>query len=792
MFKQHKRYIIWFWLIVFVGLGFLSSLISATAFGYFGRLPSFEELENPKANLATEIYSSDGVVLGSYFIQNRSNVRFDELAPNLINALVSTEDVRFREHSGIDFQGLMRVLFKTVLFGQSTGGGSTITQQLAKNLFPRADLSKLQLVIRKFKEWVIAVKLEKNYTKEEIIAMYLNTVEFGNNAFGIKSASKTFFGVAPKDLSVEQSAVLVGLLKAPSWYSPVRNYERSLKRRNVVLGQMNKYGYLVDSLFDSLLLAPIELNYKAQDHKAGLATYFREYLRVELAKTCADLKKPDGSSYNLYRDGLKIHTTIDSKMQSYAEEAVKEHLGGELQPQFFNHWEGVKNAPFSDITSKERKNILNRAMKGSKRYRILAGKECANCGRRGRYVERIEENGIEYIQCLAEDCEIKRIAPSLDTVDVVFNTPTKMKVFTWEGEKDTSMSPMDSILYYKYFLQTGVMSMDPHSGHVKAWVGGINYNHFQFDHVRQGKRQVGSTFKPFVYTLATQEGWSPCVKIPNVPITFSEEEFGLEESWTPKNSGDEFDGLVLSMKFGLANSINCMTAYVMKQFGPEAVINIARKMGITSHLDPYPALCLGTSDLSVYEMVGAYSTFANKGVWVEPIVVTKIEDNKGNVLKDFIPKRQEAMSEQTVSLMLNMLMGVVDGVYSPEAEKRIGTAVRLRFKYKFANEIAGKTGTTQNYSDGWFMGVTPNLTTGVWVGCEDRSVHFRYMKYGQGANMALPIWALYMKKVYENEELGISVEDKFERLSGKRLGIETNCANYVEEDDGNTEENFDN
>jgi len=479
-------------------------------------------------------------------------------------------------------------------------------------------------------------------------------------------------------------------------------------------------------------------------------------------------------------------------MQQYAEDAVKEHLGGELQPQFFKHWKGVKNAPFSDITSAERKSILERAKKGSKRYRVLAGKECANCGRRGRFLERLEENGIEYIQCLAEDCQIKREAPSLDSTEAVFNTPVKMRVFSWDGDKDTIMTPMDSLLYYKYFLQTGLMSMDPHSGHVRAWVGGIDYNHFQFDHVLQGKRQVGSTFKPFVYTLAMQEGWSPCVKIPNVPITFTQEEFGLEESWTPKNSGDEFDGLVLSMKFGLANSINCMTAYVMKQFGPDAVINIARKMGVTSHLDPYPALCLGTSDLSVYEMVGAYSTFANNGVWVEPIMITRIEDNKGNLLKDFMPQRREAMSEQTVSLMLNMLMGVVDGVYSPEAEKKIGTAVRLRFKYKFTNQIAGKTGTTQNYSDGWFMGVTPNLSTGVWVGCEDRSVHFRSMRYGQGANMALPIWALYMQKVYENEQLGVSILDEFEMLSGKQMGIETNCADYVGSSGENTDDNYDN
>ena len=754
-------------------------LFWTVAAGMFGSLPRFEELENPNSNIATEVYSSDGQLLGNYFIENRSNVRYEDLSPNLVNALICTEDIRFHEHSGVDLRGLGRVLVRTIILRQSAGGGSTITQQLAKNLFPRKDLSKIELVVRKLKEWIIAAQLERSYTKEEILAMYLNTVPFGSHSYGIKSATRTFFNTTQDSLEVQEAAVLVGLLKAPSFYNPKRNPERSMQRRNTVLGQMKKYDFLSETKFDSLAVLPIELSYTAQDHSSGKATYFREYLRSRINKWCQEHNKPESSErYNLYKDGLKIYTTLDSRLQGYAERAVAEHLGGELQGQFFRHWKGVKNAPFYRLTSKEIENSMNGDKKRSKRYNVLVGRECGNCGRRGNYVSALKVKGVNYFECSAGDCHYRNRVIPKDSIDIIFDTPVKMRVYSAQGEVDTVMSPMDSILYYKYFLHAGFMSMDPHTGHVKAWVGGINYKHFQYDHVKYAKRQVGSTFKPFVYTVAMDAKWSPCMKIPNVPVTFEKGERGLLKPWTPRNSGNEFDGLMLSLKFGLANSINSMTAYVMKQFGPSAVIKMAKNMGIQSHLDTVPSLCLGTSDLSVYEMVGAYSTFANKGVWTEPIIVTRIEDSKGNILEEFIPRKVEAMSEETASLMVHMLKGVVDGVYDEEAEKRIGTAVRLRFKYKLRGNIAGKTGTTQNYSDGWFLGVTPNLVSGVWVGCEDRAVHFRRLSLGQGANMALPVWALYMQKVYADESLGYSLDDKFDIIPASKLNVELNCTRY--------------
>lgn len=778
-YNRYRKWVVWFWLLVLGGTGAFGLLIWTVAAGMFGSLPTFEELENPNSNIATEVYSSDGQLLGNYFIENRSNVLFKDLSSNLVNALIATEDIRFEEHSGVDFRGLARVLVRTVILRQGTGGGSTITQQLAKNLFPRKELSKIELVVRKLKEWIIAAQLERSYTKQEILAMYLNTVSFGSHSYGIKSAARTFFNTSQDSLEVQEAAVLVGLLKAPSFYNPHRNPERSTLRRNIVMGQMKKYEYLSGPEYDSLAAMPIELSYTAQDHSSGHATYFREYLRGQISEWCRTHIKPETNQpYNLYRDGLKIYTTINSKMQRYAEEAVAEHLGGELQGQFFKHWKGVKNAPFSKLSKKEMENSMNVDKKRSKRYNVLIGKECGNCGRRGSYMSEITVDGTNYYACSADDCKSMSLITPKDSIDVIFNRPVKMTVYSSSGEIDTIMTPMDSIRYYKYFLHAGFMSMDPHTGYVKAWVGGINYKHFQYDHVKLSKRQVGSTFKPFVYTIAMDARWSPCMKIPNVPVTFEPGEYGILKSWTPRNSGSQFNGLMLSLKFGLANSINSMTAYVMKHFGPEAVVDMAHQMGIESYLDPYPSLCLGTSDVSVYEMVGAYSTFANKGVWTEPIIVTRIEDSKGNVLEEFIPRRVEAMSEETASLMVHMLKGVVDGVYDEEADKRIGTAVRLRFKYKFKASIAGKTGTTQNYSDGWFLGVTPKLVSGVWVGCEDRAVHFRRLSLGQGANMALPVWALYMKKVYANESLGYSEEDKFDLISGAKMGVELNCTRY--------------
>jgi len=710
-----------FWLLIIVPMVALVAIVAATASGMFGELPSFEDLENPNSALASEVFSADGVLLGKYYYQNRTNVHYKELAPNLVNALKATEDIRFEDHSGIDLRGLVRVLIKTVVLRQSgSGGGSTITQQLAKNLFPREKISGFKLATRKIQEWIIAVRLERNYTKEEIMAMYLNTVEFGSNSFGIKAAAQIFFNKQPSQLKTEESAVLVGLLKAPTYYSPVRNPENSMRRRNTVLFQMKRYDLLTQQQYDSLKALPIKLKYQSEDHNAGIATYFREYLRLYLNKWCNEHKKNDGTSYNIYRDGLRIYTTIDSRMQKYAEEAMKEHLS-ELQKTFFDHWKGKK-------AWAETPEIITDAMKKSARYREL------------------EENDVD-----------------ADSIEKVFNTKQPMTVFTWKGERDTLMTPLDSIKYYKMFLLTGMMSMEPQTGFIKVWVGGTDYRYFKYDHVKEGKRQVGSTFKPFVYTLAMQEGYSPCYKVPNVRVTFTGEDGKI---WSPENSDGKYGGM-LSLKEALAESVNSVTAFLMKQFGPQAVIDIARKMGITSPMEPYPSICLGTPDISVYEMTGAYGTFANKGVWTEPIFLTRIEDKNGVVLQEFVPKKVEALSEETAYVTLSLLKGVVE----------TGTGVRLRYKFGLANPIAGKTGTTQNQSDGWFVGITPDLVSGVWVGCEDRSIHFRSITLGQGANTALPVWGLFMKKVYADKTINLSTSD-FERPEGK-LSIELDCSKYL-------------
>ncbi|NVN93889.1 MAG: transglycosylase domain-containing protein [Bacteroidetes bacterium] len=700
-----------FWIIVASMFLFFILLFTLLSLGWLGFMPSFEELENPKSNLASEIYTADQQILGKYYIENRSNCHYSDLSPALINALIATEDARFEKHSGVDTRSIFRVLGKTIIGrNRSSGGGSTITQQLAKNLFPRdKNQFKLFMVFTKFKEWIVAAKLERNYTKEEIIAMYFNTVDFGSNSFGIKTAARTYFNKSPDSLKIEEAALLVGILKAPTYYSPVKNPENAMKRREVVLNQMRKNDYITQEQYDSLRVLPIDMSrYTMQDHSAGIGTYFREYLRQYLNEWCTKHKKQDGTPYNLYKDGLKIYTTINYKMQKYAEEAVAEHLGKELQPAFYKHWKGVKNAPFSQLTDEEIEASYKSAMKNSDRYRHL-----------------------------------KDIGAGEDDIQKEFHTPVAMRIFTWQGERDTIMSPYDSLKYYKWFLHTGLMSMEPQTGYVRAYVGGINYKHFQFDNVKTGRRQVGSTFKPFVYTLAMQEGeFSPCTEIPNLPVTF---DMGNGESWTPQNADDKREGEMVTLKWALANSINNVSAYLMKRFSPAAVINMARKMGITSPIDAVPAICLGTPDLSVYEMTGAMSAFANKGVFIEPIFITRIEDKNGNVLENFIPKQQEAMSEVTAYLMIELMKGVVES----------GTGVRLRYKYGLDAPIAGKTGTTQNNSDGWFMGVTPSLTTGVWVGGEVRSIHFRNINLGQGANMALPIWALYMKKVWADKSLNI-------------------------------------
>ena len=712
----NKKQIIFIWTVILSPFFVVFLLVGLASFEFFGPLPTFDQLENPKSNLATEIISVDSVVIGKYFFENRTSALREDIPQDFINALLSTEDVRYREHSGIDVRALFRAVYGVLSGRSQLGGASTITQQVAKMLFTKQPASGLDRVKQKLKEWVITAKLERRYTKDEILLIYLNRYDWVNNAVGIESASRVYFNKLPKNLNIQESAMLVGMLKNSSLYNPNRRLELTQKRRNTVLYQMNKYEFVSDTLYDSLVQLPIILDFKKASHNSGLAPYFREYLRGEMKEWCSTKIKSDGSRYNLYTDGLKIYTTIDSRLQKFAEEAVSIHLS-ELQKDFYRHWEGYTNAPFpEDFEPEQIEEIIDQAMRRSVRHKRLKGQG--------------KTKG-----------EIKNI----------FNTKVEMSLFSWNGRIDTVLSPRDSLLYSKYFLHSGLMSMEPSTGFVKAYVGGINYENFQYDHVTSGKRQVGSTFKPFLYSLAIQEGYSPCYQVPNVPVVFDKYKWNLEKDWSPKNSGgEELEGLTLTLKYGLANSINTVTAYIMKQFGPHAVVDLAKKIGIKSKILAVPSLCLGTFDLSVYEMTGAYSTFSNKGVWVEPIFVTKIEDKNGVVLERFIPKSNEAMSEETADVMVRLLQGVVDGVYSPTAKKKSGTGARLRFRYGFKNEIGGKTGTTQNQSDGWFMGITPNLVTGVWTGCEDRSVHFRDIQYGQGANMALPIFAEYMQRVYKD------------------------------------------
>jgi penicillin-binding protein 1A len=709
-----KKKIIIIWLIILSPFLAIFSLVNLASFEFFGPLPTFDQLEDPSSNLATEIISVDSVVIGKYFFENRTSSAKEDIPHNFIDALIATEDIRFRSHSGIDVKSLVRAILGAFFGDGQTGGASTITQQLSKMLFTKTPASGLERIKQKLKEWVISAKLERRYTKDEILLMYLNRFDWVNNAVGIKSAARVYFNKKTQNLNVQESAMLVGMLKNPSLFNPNRRLELTKKRRDVVLSQMRKYFFINDTLYDSLVKTPIVLDFKKASHNEGLAPYFREYLREKMKKWCSTKMKADGSRYNLYTDGLRIYTTIDSRLQKFAEEAVETHISS-LQNDFYNHWKGYTNAPFpKDFEQEQIDAIVDQSMKRSVRYKRLKSQ--------GKSIKEIRK---------------------------IFDKRTEMKLFSWQGKIDTILSPRDSLIYSKFFLHSGLMSMEPSTGFVKAYVGGINYENFQYDHVTSGKRQVGSTFKPFLYSLAIQEGYSPCYQVPNVPVVFDKYKWRLEKDWSPRNSGGEdLEGLTLTLKYGLANSINTVTAYIMKQFGPHAVVDLARKIGIKSKILAVPSLCLGTFDLSVYEMVGAYSTFSNKGVWVEPIFVTKIEDKNGVLLEKFIPESNEAMSEKTADVMVRLLQGVVDGVYSPTANKKSGTGVRLRFKYGFKNEIGGKTGTTQNHSDGWFMGITPNLVTGVWTGCEDRSVHFRDITTGQGANMALPIFAEYMQRVY--------------------------------------------
>ena len=719
------------WSIFGIGIVLTVLFFFCVAKGVFGTMPTFEELENPQTNLATQIISCDGKILGSYYIENRSNVRYSELSPYLPQALVSIEDERFYSHSGIDSKSLLRVAYG-VLTGNKKGGGSTITQQLAKNLFPRGEnLSKMKLVLRKFQEWITATKLEYNYSKDEIIAMYLNTVAFGHNAYGIRSAAKTFFDKDPKDLNLEESALMAGVVNAPTRFSPVRNPENSKQRRNLVLKSMVKNGYITQAVYDSVSQIPIDMShFGVMDHNSGQATYFREQLRKELNEWSKTHFRADGKPYNIYRDGLKIYTTIDSRMQRYAEEAVKEFMGGSLQPSFNKHWQGRKNAPFSLNDKDQIDAIMEASMKRSDRYRSL------------------KEQGMDP-----------------DSIRKVFDIPVPMTVFSWNGPIDTIMSPWDSILYYKWFLQASLVSIESHTGHVKAYVGGIDYRYFKYDHVMQAQRQVGSTFKPFLYALAMQEGeYTPCTKIPNIPYNIQLED---GKFWSPRNSGGKHINEEVTLKWALAQSNNWISAYLMNRFGPQAVITLARRMGVESHIDPVPAICLGVCDLKLIEMVGAMSTFANQGVYIKPMFITKIEDKNGNVIERFTADESEAMSEVTAYKMIELMKGVVQS----------GTGVRLRYMYKLNNPIAGKTGTTQKQSDGYFMGITPDLTTGVWVGAEDRSVHFRTTELGQGSRTALPIWALYMQRVYADPTLNISQGD-FPKPTATDVDLNFDCDKY--------------
>lgn len=748
--KPFFNYVFKLWAIWIMMLAFVFLLFFGVVREWFGPMPTFTELENPESNLASEVYSSDGEILGTYFIENRSNISYREVSPHLVNALKAIEDIRFEEHAGVDEKALLRVAYG-VFTGNSKGGGSTLTQQLAKNLFPRGHLNKFQLVLRKFQEWVTAVRLERYYSKEEIISMYLNTVFYGHNAYGIKSATATYFGKTPDSLNIQEAALMAGVVNAPSRYSPISRPVQSLERRNLVLRQMAKYEFITNDQYDSISQLPLGVSrYTMLDHNQGLATYLREYLRAKLKVWCDTHKKPDGSSYNLYRDGLRIHTTINATMQRYAEEAVREHLAYDLQPAFYKHWEGYTYAPFvfeRDSIRDEIDHIMKQAIRRSERYRVM---------RLG--------------------------GADMDSILRAFQTPTEMRIFKWMGPVDTIMTPMDSIRYYKKLLRAGLMSMETHTGYVRAYVGGVDYRYFKFDHVTQGLRQVGSTFKPFLYTLAMQEGeYSPCFKVPN--ISYSVELYD-GSFWTPRNASDERIGEEVTLKWALANSNNWISAYLIKRFSPQSVAKMAQKMGVKSNIPPVPAIALGTPDLSLYEMVGAMNTFANKGVYVEPIFMTKIVDKNGNVLERFVPEKNEAMNEITAYKMIELMKGVVES----------GTGIRLRYKYGFNNPIAGKTGTTQNQSDGWFMGITPDITTGIWVGCEDRSAHFRTITLGQGANMALPIWALYMRKIYDDPSLGISMGDFDKPLSD--VSVEFDCEKYDRENSsgfdehGGTEDEF--
>jgi len=751
--KDIQYYSKLFWKYFFYGMGGIALFFLFASWGLLGSMPSFEDLENPDSNLATEIISADGVVIGKYFEKNRSQLKYSDLPKNLVQALVATEDARFYEHSGIDGRGTLRAILS---FGTS-GGASTLTQQLAKQLFHGEGSKFLPFrIIQKAKEWIIAIRLERQYTKNEIIAMYCNVYDFGNNSVGVNSAAKTYFSKAPKDLTTEESAVLVGMFKNSGLYNPVKNPEGVRNRRNVVLKQMEKAEIITEAQKLKLQSLPIKLNFKLESHKDGTATYFREYLREYMKKWVEDNKKPDGSDYNIYKDGLRIYTTIDSRMQLYAEEAVEAHMAN-LQEEFFNQAKDNKNAPFVNISQAETDRIINKAMKASARWSIM---------------ESMEKSEEEIIAS--------------------FKQKTKMKVFTWKGERDTIMTPLDSIRYYKHFLQSGLMAMEPQTGNIKAWVGGINYKYFQYDHVGQGARQVGSTFKPFVYATAIEQlGMSPCDSILDGPFMIRKGEHNVTEDWEPRNSDNKYRGMV-TLKKALANSINTVSAKLIDKTGPEAVVELTHKLGVTSEIPAQPSIALGAVEITVQDMVAAYSTFANQGVYVKPQFITKIEDKSGLVIYEPVPESHDVLNKDIAFAVIKLLEGVTEGGSGERLRTQGGGNGDNRwtgYPYMFTNPIAGKTGTTQNQSDGWFMGMVPNLVTGVWVGCEDRSARFKGLTYGQGATAALPVWGYFMKKCYEDKTLNVSKED-FDRPAN--LSIKVDCYSKpaaVVKDSTDTEQN---
>ncbi len=725
-----------FWKIFLIGLGSVCLFFLFASWGIFGSMPSFEDLENPDSNLATEIISSDGVVIGKYFQKNRSQLKYSDLPKNLVQALVATEDARFYEHSGIDGRGTLRAISSL----GTSGGASTLTQQLAKQLFHGEGSKFLPFrIVQKIKEWIIAIRLERQYTKNEIIAMYCNVYDFGNNSVGVSSAAKTYFSKEPKDLTIDESAILVGMFKNSGLYNPIRNPQGVKNRRNVVLSQMEKGDIITESEKEKLQSLPIKLNFKLETHKDGTATYFREYLRDYMKKWTEKNKKPDGSDYDIYKDGLKIYTTIDSRMQLHAEEAVTAHMAN-LQEEFFKQSKDNKNAPFVNISSAETQKIINQAMKSSNRWAVM------------KSMDKSEEEIIKS-----------------------FSEKTKMTVFSWKGEKDTIMTPLDSIRYYKHFLQSGLMAMEPQTGNVKAWVGGINYKYFQYDHVGQGARQVGSTFKPFVYATAIEQlNMSPCDSIIDGPFIIRKGRHHVTEDWEPRNSDNRYRGMV-TLKRGLANSINTVSAKLMDKVGPEAVVDLAHKLGVKSEIPLQPSIALGAVEITVEDMVAAYSTFANQGVYMKPQFIAKIEDKSGVIIYEPIPESHDVLNKDIAYAVIKLLEGVTEG----------GSGDRLRtsgggngdnrwtgYPYQFKNPIAGKTGTTQNQSDGWFMGMVPNLVTGVWVGCEDRSARFKSITYGQGATAALPVWGYFMKLCYADPALKVS-KAPFERPAN--LSIKVDC-----------------